>query len=149
MKPFFRHRFHGIGTRGQHLLGTSLFVAALSLSTCPVFARVFPKTLQASTQEVAGEPVPALDADVAAFADSTLQQTIEAHRPKEMEAELYARTLGKHGRLEPLLAFLDGRALDAEEAHWRTNAARLAGHMAWRHGDLEDALARFDALVRQ
>ena len=131
----------------QRVASATLFVAVLALSAWPLQANVFQEGAGATAAEKAGDAVPSLDPEVATYAESTLQQPIEAHRPKAMEAELYARALAKHGEVDPLIAFLDGRASDADEAHWRLNASRLAAHMTWRYGDLEDALGRFEAIL--
>jgi tetratricopeptide (TPR) repeat protein len=131
----------------QRVASATLFVAVLALSTWPLQANVLQKGAGADEGATAAQKVTVLDAEVAAYAESTLQQPIEAHRPKEMETELYARALAKHGEVEPLITFLDGRAKEAEEAHWQLNATRLAAHMTWRYGDLEEALERFDAML--
>ncbi|QDV06037.1 hypothetical protein Poly30_15410 [Planctomycetes bacterium Poly30] len=130
-------------------------MAVLALIAQPLLASPFAASVAWSGSQGGSErapdgaesPTSELDPAVASYAESTLQQPIEAHRPKEMEAELYARTLAKHGQLEPLITFLDARAENAEEVHWRLNAERLAAHMTWRHGDLEEALGRFEAML--
>ena len=88
-----------------------------------------------------------LNEEVQTLAETTLRQPIASHRPKRLEAELYAAALGAHGDLAPLLAYLDAQAKDAAEAHWRVSAARLAAHMTWRFGELEEALKRFEAML--
>ncbi len=137
----------------RRIVPSSCLAAILSLATWPTAAVAQTSETQTPGTEtgaaLAADEAPehGLAADIAAYAESTLQQPIEAHRPKAMEAVLYARALAEHGEVTQLLAFLDQRAEGASEAHWRRNAARLAAHMTWRYGDLSEALKRFEALL--
>ncbi len=137
------HRFALAPLVAALLAGTSALPAHGAPGPC-----VVPHALGTGQAEVdEGPKVDPLAEEVAALAETTLRQPIAAHRPKALEVKLYRAALREHGEVFPLIAYLDGRASEAEEPHWRLNAARLAAHMLWRFGELELALKRFGTLV--
>ncbi len=146
MKVAMSHRF-----APASLLAGFLALAAFG-GLHPAYGAAAPAVLIASApaqgdgEEEVESTVP-LAEHVQTLAEATLQQPVEAHRPKAMEAELYASALGEHGDVAPLIAYLDARAKDAEEPHWRRNATRLAAHMTWRYGELGEALKRFEGML--
>ncbi|QDU66133.1 hypothetical protein [Engelhardtia mirabilis] len=115
----------------KSILSTLLATALAAISICGA--------PRASTSGVWGEP---LDAQV----ESLLQSALDAGTQADVE-DLYVACMVEHGELEPLARRLDELLDGAVEGERRRAALRLDGYLAWRHGELDHALERFEVLV--